>query len=292
VQLFSVRREQGRLDEALPMVETVTRLDRAGSTWRPALALLYAELGMGDEAITELEALTADRVATVPRDGLWYGSLAYLADACTTVGHQRSAATLYDELVGWRGFVVEVGHLLAAHGAVDRLLGRLAALLGHDREAEIHFDAALRIDEAARMPVWLAHSRLDAGTFLIRRGHDGDVERARQLLAAALATAERLGMPTVASAARAELDVRQADPPVEGSARLTDRELDVLELIAEGRSNREIGRQLHISQHTAANHVRSILMKTECANRTEAAAWALRHQVSDQRRASNASGTN
>ena len=39
---------------------------------------------------------------------------------------------------------------------------------------------------------------------------------------------------------------------------------------------REIGRQLHISEHTAANHIRSILRKTRTANRTEAAAYALR----------------
>jgi DNA-binding NarL/FixJ family response regulator len=57
-------------------------------------------------------------------------------------------------------------------------------------------------------------------------------------------------------------------------------ELDVLRLIAEGCSNREIGERLFISQHTAANHVRSILQKTGCANRAEAAAYAVhRHLV-------------
>ena len=41
-------------------------------------------------------------------------------------------------------------------------------------------------------------------------------------------------------------------------------------------SNREIGATLVVSEHTAANHVRSILRKTGCANRTEAAAYAYR----------------
>jgi DNA-binding NarL/FixJ family response regulator len=50
----------------------------------------------------------------------------------------------------------------------------------------------------------------------------------------------------------------------------------VLRLVVDGLSNREIGERLHISQHTAANHVRSILLKAGCANRTEAASWALR----------------
>jgi DNA-binding CsgD family transcriptional regulator len=50
----------------------------------------------------------------------------------------------------------------------------------------------------------------------------------------------------------------------------------VLAMIASGLSNREIGRGLHISEHTAANHVRNILRKTGCSNRTEAAAYAIR----------------
>jgi DNA-binding CsgD family transcriptional regulator len=57
---------------------------------------------------------------------------------------------------------------------------------------------------------------------------------------------------------------------------LSGREVEILVELARGRSNREIGRVLHISEHTAANHIRSILRKTRCANRTEAAAYALR----------------
>jgi DNA-binding CsgD family transcriptional regulator len=53
----------------------------------------------------------------------------------------------------------------------------------------------------------------------------------------------------------------------------------VLRLIVEGCSNREIAGRLYISPHTAGNHVRAILFKTGCANRTEAAAWALRHGI-------------
>lgn len=60
---------------------------------------------------------------------------------------------------------------------------------------------------------------------------------------------------------------------------LTSREIAVLRLVAQGCSNRQIAQQLHLSQHTAANHVRSILAKTGCANRTESATWALRHGI-------------
>jgi DNA-binding NarL/FixJ family response regulator len=57
---------------------------------------------------------------------------------------------------------------------------------------------------------------------------------------------------------------------------LSARELAVLQCVAEGLSNRTIGARLYISENTVANHVRSILQKTGCANRTEAASYAAR----------------
>jgi pimeloyl-ACP methyl ester carboxylesterase/DNA-binding CsgD family transcriptional regulator len=62
-----------------------------------------------------------------------------------------------------------------------------------------------------------------------------------------------------------------------GTDALTARELDVLRLIAEGRSNQEVADTLVISIHTVNNHVKSILSKTGAVNRTEAAAYAHRH---------------
>ena len=58
---------------------------------------------------------------------------------------------------------------------------------------------------------------------------------------------------------------------------LSAREAQILALVARGLSNREIGGTLSISGHTAANHIRSILRKTGCANRTQAASYAHRH---------------
>ena len=52
--------------------------------------------------------------------------------------------------------------------------------------------------------------------------------------------------------------------------------MQILGLVAKGLSNREIGAELVISEHTAANHIRSILRKSGCANRTEAASYAHR----------------
>ena len=143
----------------------------------------------------------------------------------------------------------------------------------HER-AERHFQAALALDREMGARTWLAHTEYEYGTML-RAG--GDRERAGPLLTEAASIAQAAGMAALLGRVRA-LDVAA---PVTG-LRLEDlsrRELDVLGLLARGLSNRRIGAALHISEHTAANHVRSILMKTGAANRTQAAMYATRHEL-------------
>jgi DNA-binding SARP family transcriptional activator len=227
VQLFSIRREQGRLDEARPIVESVARFGQEGATWGPALAVLYADLGMTDEAAGALRRLVADGLRAVPRDTLWLASLSYLADTCVAVGDADAAHVLYRELLPYRGLIVRVGMSLAAYGATDRYLGALAALLARGRDAETHFEAALRIDVRAHMPVWLAHTQLAYGRFLTSRAHGEDFERATALLHAALETAQRLGVGPVAAEATAALDRVALARPTLGAdsngAGITDR---------------------------------------------------------------------
>jgi DNA-binding NarL/FixJ family response regulator len=74
----------------------------------------------------------------------------------------------------------------------------------------------------------------------------------------------------------------QTDAPPADAAGLTPREITVLRLLAAGSSNREIAARLKISENTAANHVRSILLKTGAANRTQVATLAVsRGWISD-----------
>ena len=83
--------------------------------------------------------------------------------------------------------------------------------------------------------------------------------------------------PEVAKALLADED----GGPQGRGASLTDREREVLALIADGRSNREIARALVLSEKTVKTHVSNILMKLDLADRTQAALWAVRHGAVD-----------
>jgi DNA-binding NarL/FixJ family response regulator len=65
------------------------------------------------------------------------------------------------------------------------------------------------------------------------------------------------------------------------SPRLTDRELEVLELVAQGMSNRAIAAELYISENTVKNHVRNILEKLHLHSRMEAVVYAVREKLLD-----------
>jgi DNA-binding CsgD family transcriptional regulator/tetratricopeptide (TPR) repeat protein len=275
IQMFGIRREQGRLAELAPVVRVLEAGGSRDGAWRPGLAALLAELGMEDEARRQL-ARIGEQGLDEFRDNLWLASLAYLADACAAVGDPRVAALVRPELEAHAGSVVMVGHGVGFYGAADRYLGMLAATLGDTAAAARHFEAAVALDRRIGAPVWLAHTFHEYGRLLLR-APGGDTARAGQLLGEATALAERIGMPSLLARLGA-----LGSPPA-GPAALPDglspREVEILRLVARGRSNREIGDGLFISEHTAANHVRSILRKTGCQNRTEAASYAHRHAL-------------
>ncbi|MGY1715368.1 helix-turn-helix transcriptional regulator [Geodermatophilus sp. SYSU D01106] len=107
----------------------------------------------------------------------------------------------------------------------------------------------------------------------------GDREAALAPLTAAAATARSLGAAPLldavtALARRARLELPGAGRVVDAAAVFTPRETEVLALLARGRTNRQIGRELYISEKTASVHVSNILAKLGAGSRTEAVAVA------------------
>jgi DNA-binding CsgD family transcriptional regulator len=270
IQMFTLRREQGRLAELAPVVRILAAESRSGP-WRPGLVALLAELGMETEARRELAGVAAEGIDQF-RESLWLGALTYLTDACTALGDEAVASLVYPELETHAGTNVMIGHLVACYGAADRYLGMLAATLGESKRAEEHFERAMELNRSMGAATWLAHTAYEYARFLLARG--GDRERAAALLGEGAALAERIGLAGLLGRIRA-LD--SAAPRAHLPDDLSPREAQILVLVARGLSNREIGKTLVISEHTAANHIRSILRKTGCANRTEAASYAHRN---------------
>lgn len=227
---------------------------------------MLAELAMEEQVRSELDRVLAEGLEPL-REGLWLASLTYLADAASAIAHEGIASLVYPELSPLAGRNVMIGHGVACYGAADRYLGMLAATLGETDSAVTHFEAALHLNRQMGATTWLAHTAYEYGRTLLARGDSAYGER---LLAEAVRLAETVGMATLGARARSLLPT--SGPPLPDN--LSIRELDVLRLVVRGRSNRDIGAALFISEHTVANHVRSILRKTGCANRTEATAYA------------------
>jgi DNA-binding CsgD family transcriptional regulator/tetratricopeptide (TPR) repeat protein len=277
IQMFSLRREQGRLAELASVIRILAAPAREHGPWRPGLVSLLVELGMESEARRELARIVSSGLEPF-RESLWLLSLTYLTDACTALGDEAVAALVYPELAPLAGTNLMIGHLVAYYGAADRYLGMLAATLGEWELAEEHFERAIADNQAMEALTWLAHTKYQYARLLLARGGDQ-----RSTAGALLADADQLAGSIGMSALRNRIG--ELGAPIASPAALPDglsaREAQILCLVARGLSNREIGSELFISEHTAANHIRSILRKTGCANRTEAASYAHRHALVD-----------
>jgi DNA-binding CsgD family transcriptional regulator len=176
--------------------------------------------------------------------------------------------------------------IAASTGHAD-VLAALAHALGEAALAEGHADAAadqlgraVELHDMLEIPFERAQVQLRAGVALAAAGQR---EAAAGRLAQAHSTARRLGAAPLAAQAAGEVAKlgeslarhlgRRAAADHE-SGGLSRRELEVMRLVASGRTNREIAGELVLSTRTVDMHVRNILAKLRCRSRTEAAAKA------------------
>jgi non-specific serine/threonine protein kinase len=161
------------------------------------------------------------------------------------------------------------GAAYAARSAGDP--ERAARLLG----------AAEALRERTDSPV-LAFQRpeYDGYVSLARHGLGDDAFAAARAQAAALPLEEAVAEAKAALAATVGIAPEAPPPQVPAATHgLSPRELDVVRLVAEGRSNREIADALSISPRTATTRVRNVLKKLGFDSRTAVAAWAIRHNL-------------
>jgi DNA-binding NarL/FixJ family response regulator len=196
--------------------------------------------------------------------GQWTAVCVFLVEAAVALRDADAARRLRPLLVPFSGTQLVAGNFVALFGPADAYLAALDSVLGDDESAERLFERALdqnralgsAVHRAAILTAWAAHMRSRGD---LPRRYEEMRDEARRL---------------AASSGQVKL-MRMLDTPTADSAGLTAREIDVLRLISQGRSNRDIATELRITENTAANHVRSILIKTGAANRTQVAMMAV-----------------
>jgi DNA-binding CsgD family transcriptional regulator len=171
-----------------------------------------------------------------------------------------------------------VADKLDVFGPVQRGWQLTFAAADADGERPDGWDLAAAAWDELREPYQLGQALLPAAEAALARGdRDGAAERLRRAaaLAAGLGARALAGqIALLARRARIQLDGEELPEDPAGELGLTERELEVLRLVATGRSNREIAGELFISPKTASVHVSNILSKLHVASRGEAAATA------------------
>jgi DNA-binding CsgD family transcriptional regulator len=181
-------------------------------------------------------------------------------------------------------FLRHQGTMIWTLVSADRLLGLLAQTVGDLEQAAAHFEDALAFCRKAGYRPELAWSCHDYAGALLQRSDPGDHTNAASLLTESLAISSELGMRPLMErvAALQEQLLAEAEPTPAYPDGLSNREVEVLKLVAAGKSNSEIAQELFISANTVAHHVTNILNKTNSSNRTEAATYAAQHGLTQR----------
>ena len=252
------------------------QLDLASSARAALIVPIAASItGSSNHLASAKEA--AKRILENPQStALWTGqSHAGLALIAVCTGDKESAANEYPFLKGWRS------SLRFFSISSDRLLGLVSRTMGETDQAATHFEDALSFCQKGGYRPELAWAYHDYAKTLMERNAAGDSTRVISLLDECLAIATELGMEpllTQASILQAQTTAQPTQEPAYPDG-LTQREVEVIRLVAEGKTDRGIAEELIISPNTVSNHVRSILGKTNSANRTEAAAYAVQNDL-------------
>ncbi len=263
VQMFLIQRETSGLKRFAGFVDGS---ETFAGRWVPGLLALYTELKCEPGMTRALNQLIGRNFDDHTEEAQWPMELVFMVEAALELGNREAVHALRPFVARYAGKNLVAGQFVALFGSADRYLARIAALCGNNDAAERHFAAALAMDRRMGSVVHVTETLARQAEFAACRGR---IEEARSLADEARSNAAPIGQTRVV-----ELVDSLLTRGPQGPDGLTDREVAVLRLLAAGLSNREIGQRLFISTNTAANHVRSILIKTGAANRTQAAMYA------------------
>src|SRR5919108_3902440 len=266
VGLAELRRRQGRRADAARL------LDRAGASGagqlcRARLALDSGESLRAAELVERLlrRVPSSRRLERVPAFEL-------LVQARIARGELVEAASAVEALRE----VEQMAGTAPLRACADRAEGMLAAARGeHEQARPLLEDAVDRFRESGA-PYEAALAGLELATSLLAAGRP---DAARREAGSALDRLVELGANAAAEQARRLVDAAAGDgPPLR---EITRREHEVLCLLTEGLTNRQIAERLTVSEHTVHRHVTNILRKLDLPSRTAAAAYAARAELLD-----------
>ena len=270
VQLAELRRRQGRADDAERL------LQRAGATAGAQLCRAELALDRVDAAqaldLTERVLRAADDAR--PLDKLPALDVRVRAQlACGRVDDAASAVQTLTDIARAVGTTA-----LLARASLSA--GRLAAARGDGTRATSLLEEAIDGFDKCRARFDAARARIELAEALRALGRSADARREAQ---AAHACLRELGAgPDIERARRM---VHRCDSTGGGQpALISRRETDVLCLLSEGLTNRQISERLFISEHTVHRHVTNILRKLDVSSRAAAAAYAVRAGLAGGRR--------
>nr|MDQ4008950.1 response regulator transcription factor [Actinomycetota bacterium] len=229
---------------------------------QPGLALLWLARGRTDAARAAVDRLLTETGGTVQRCRLLPAAVDVLA-ASGDIEAAREAAGELGPLASAFGCVSLAAMAAHAAGAVELAAGDAAGALPYLRKAHHLWTRAESPYECARVRVAMGRALATVG----------DLGSARREFEAARSTFRQLGARPAAD----EVSHLLAPPPL--PAGLTAREVEVLRLVASGRSNAQIANVLVLSEKTVARHLSNIFSKLDVGSRTAATAYAFEHAL-------------